>query len=182
MDITPEEFCSKSKALCHNKEDAGILLSKLHKKTYNNGEIILKQGESSSTLYIIWDGSVSVSLQCNDITIELGEKFPGSWVGELGFIEPGPASATITANENTTLLSLDEEELQDLLKDHPDIVTRLLHALSLNLAVRLRETKQIAFKKIADDDFILTKNSESQESDKWYKNLGHKLMGISGEK
>ena len=183
MDITPEEFCNKSNnTLCRSNEDASVLLTTLHKKTYNKGDIILKQGEPSSTLYVIWSGSVSISLLCNDITIQLGEKYTGSWVGELGFIDAGPASATITANKDTTLLTLDEDGFQDLLKNHPDIVTRLLQTLSQNLAERLRETKQHAFKKIADNDFMLTKETASQDADKWYNNLGHKLMGITGEK
>jgi len=182
MDIAPEEFYSKSRALCRNKEDAGILLAALHKITYNKDDVIIKQGEPGSTLYIVWDGSVSISLQCEKLAVKLGEIFPGSWVGELGFIEPGPASATVTSNEETTLLSLDEEGLKDLLDKHPDIVSHILQVLSLSLAKRLRETKQYTFKKIADDDFMLTKKSKPKDTEKWYRNLGHKLMGISGEK
>jgi CRP-like cAMP-binding protein len=182
MDITPEGFCSKFEAICHKKEDAGTLLKTMQQRTYKKGEILLKQDQASSTLYLVWSGSLSVSLHQQDITIELGDILPGGWFGELGFIEPGPATATVTTNEETSLLSLDQDGLHDLLEKNPDIVTQLLHTLSLNLAKRLRETKQHVFKQIAEDDFMLTKDAESDKSDKWYKHFGHKLMGISGER
>lgn len=182
MDITPEEFCSKFEAICHKKEEAGVLLKVMKKKICKQGEILILPGQTSNTLYLIWSGSLSVSLHQEEVTVELGNILPGSWSGEVGFIEPGPATATVTANEETILLSLDQDGLQDILDKNPDIITQLLHTFSLELAERLRAAKQHVFKQIAEDNFRLTTGATSDTSDKWYKHLGRKLMGISGER
>lgn len=180
MDITPEEFCSKFKAICHNKEEADILLKTMQKRTCKKGEILMEPGQESSTLYLIWSGNLSVSLHQEKLTIELGNIVAGSWCGELGFIEPGPATATVTANEETTLLSLDQDGLQVLLDKDPKIISQLLHTFSLELAERLRSAKQHVFKQIAEDNFRLTTGVPSDKSEKWYQHLGRQLMGLTG--
>ena len=182
MDISPKDFCSKFESICHNEKEADILLNAMHQRTCSKGEKLLEPGQTNGTLYIVWSGSLTVSLHQENVTIELGRIFPGGWTGELGFIEPGPVTATVMVEEDTTLLCLDQDGLQELLDKDPDIVTQLLHTFSLNLAERLRATKQHVFKQIAEDNYMLTTGSVSDKSEKWYKHLGRKLMGISGER
>ncbi len=182
MDISPKDFCSKFAPICQKEKEADILLNAMQQRNCSKGDILLEPGQTNDTLYLVWSGSLTVSLHQENVTIELGSILPGGWTGELGFIEPGPVTATVMAEEDTSLLCLDQDGLQELLDKDPDIVIQLLHTFSLSLAERLRATKQHVFKQIAEDNFRLSKGAPSDKPGRWYKYLGRKLMGISGER
>src|SRR6185436_19710111 len=63
---------------------------------------------------------------------------PGEMFGELSLFDPGPRTATATSVTESTLASLDHDDLRPLLLAQPRVAVQLLRAL----AQRLRRTNE----------------------------------------
>jgi predicted MFS family arabinose efflux permease len=82
------------------------LAAKMEQRTYAAGTGIFRQGDGGDHFYVIEDGRVRVDVdgqQVNDL-------WPGETFGEIALLRDVPRTATITAEEDTTLLSLERDE------------------------------------------------------------------------
>src|SRR5262245_51469436 len=57
------------------------------------GEVLIQHGKPSGALHWIAQGDLDVRLDTAAGEVDLGTKASGEWVGELGMLDPGPASA-----------------------------------------------------------------------------------------
>jgi CRP-like cAMP-binding protein len=64
----------------------------------------------------------------------------GKAFGEMTLFDGEPRSASIVAEETTTLLVLTREKLQQLVEDHPRLGSRLLFKVGKIVSQRLRMT------------------------------------------
>ena len=102
------------------------------------GHVIFRHGDSGSSLYIVTRGRASVHLGHDHDGIRLVTFAAGAVFGELALLDPGPRSATITADEDLTGFGLSEASFTVLCQKHPDIAIKLLSALGRELSVRIR--------------------------------------------
>jgi len=143
MQPTAEEFRRRFKAIAGqftSTAQLDLLLQKMAPTPVRAGTEIVQYEGPSSTLFLLWDGALSVSIGKGSESVTLGAIGPGEWIGEITLIEPGPASATVTTKEDSTLLALPHETFRQLEQSEPNIASALLHAISLSLAERLRAT------------------------------------------
>ena len=107
---------------------------------YQQGDIIFRQGDESSTMFEILSGKVSVYA---DYQTEHEKKLATfeemHTFGEMGMIENLPRSATAVAEEDqTTVREINGEEFADYFKEKPIQVFLLMKQMSR----RLRDTTQ----------------------------------------
>jgi len=143
MQPTAAEFKRRFKAIAgqfSSTAQLDTLLQKMAPTPVRTGTEIVQYEGTSSTLFLLWDGALSVSIGKGAESLELGSIGPGEWIGEITLIEPGVASATVTAKADSTLLALPHKTFRELEKSEPEIASALLHAISLSLAERLRAT------------------------------------------
>ena len=97
--------------------------------TYRRGDIVFRQGEPGTTMYVIQTGAVEVSQQENgqEKVIAILEK--GDFFGEMALFQDQTRSATITALGRTRLIPLNKEILMDRLTRDPDVSLHLLKKL-----------------------------------------------------
>ena len=108
------------------------LLLRGHELRFGAGETLMTRGEVSDTLMLITAGSVRMERPGR--TMSLG---PGSLVGEIEVLNPGPGRmATITAEEETAVIAVTRAELLEGLAADPRAAIALLEIL----AGRFRET------------------------------------------
>src|SRR5439155_25374372 len=87
----------------------------------------------------VWDGIGKITRTAADVRANLLTVLgPGEMFGELSLFDPGPRTATATAVTDTTLASLDHDDLRPLLLERPVVAVHLLRAL----AQRLRRTNE----------------------------------------
>jgi CRP-like cAMP-binding protein len=121
-------------------ENARALLPQLEPVTLPAGEHLLVQGEPSSWLYLLTDGEVRVFVHGPNGREDLGARGPGSWLGEVGVIDGGPATATVEVGRPSRLLRIDRAALARLTVEQPEVVAALLRHLVRQLAERLVRT------------------------------------------
>ncbi len=114
------------------------LLRELPEKTLTDGDVLLREGSPSSSVYLLCDGSLRVLVGEGAEEIQVGRIAQGALVGEISFLDDGPASATVRAVGPTMLLELSRDRLDALRTTHPRIATALLRALCKSLAARVR--------------------------------------------
>ncbi len=106
-----------------------------------SGTVIIQEGKQPEALWFVLEGlvSVSTSLAGPGPLALLG---PGELLGEISFLEDSPATATVTAAENTLLLCLPRARLTAQLDEDPWFAQRLYRAFALISSRRLRERVQ----------------------------------------
>lgn len=65
------------------------------KQNYKNGELIFRQGEMGSCMYVIQSGKVGIYLNYGEADqAKLTELSAGQFMGEMGLLDKLPRSAT----------------------------------------------------------------------------------------
>ena len=108
--------------------------------SFNNGDVIFRQGEPATVMYNILAGKVGIFTGYGTEQQEsIAEMEKDQTFGEMGMIEYYPRSATAVALEDgTTLAEIGEDELNEYFRDKPEKILRLMKQLSQ----RIRETTQ----------------------------------------
>lgn len=111
----------KSVPLFYNIPDELVaeILNGLYQKVVNSGEVITKQGEVDDKFFIVVDGQFDVSVKdnksANDLSLKLLEA--GDYFGEMALLENLPRQATITAKTKGSLLCINKESFDKILKN-----------------------------------------------------------------
>jgi len=181
MEITVDQFTSRFAALARQFPSSSDLASVLRSMRIEHiaaGSQIIEYDGQCSTLYLVWAGKLSASIDDDAGHIALGEIGPGEWIGEVSLIEPGPATASIYSKEESTLLSMSHKAFNSLRAEHPAAAGALMHALSLNLAERLRTYGSRAAHQISTGNYVMEEMPPDQRNA--IVKLIARLMGIQG--
>ena len=94
------------------------------KESFCKGDVILERGDKGDSMYLVLQGSVSIAV---DSGISPGGLGPGSYFGELSFIDPEHRrSATIVARTDCELMVLDQDSAEQLFTSQPRALFTLL--------------------------------------------------------
>lgn len=115
----------------------------MSEKSFSQGDVICKEDEAGGALYLISSGSVAVEKKAFQeeegskvvARLEMGEFF-----GEMAFLQGVPHSATVVAQEPTTILMFSRAALDELMKKNPKTALEQVLTVSMGLSNRLRST------------------------------------------
>jgi CRP/FNR family cyclic AMP-dependent transcriptional regulator len=115
----------------------GVIAAKLGKAAkvirVAKGRALIKQGDSTSDIYFLVHGSVSIQLHG---FWNLGTREQGTHVGEMALIDVDkPRSTTVIAREEVIVAKVSEAKFSAIANDHPELWRRI----SSTLAERLRK-------------------------------------------
>ena len=130
--------------------DREYLASALELRRADAGERLITHGEVWGPLLLVAEGDLAISLPSEKGRIDLGRRGAGRWVGELGVIEPGPASATVEAGTDVTLWVLTHEAFEQMRRAAPCAAGRVMEEVSRDVAERLRTLNRVLFRERAD--------------------------------
>jgi CRP-like cAMP-binding protein len=106
-------------------------------RSFDTGEMLMKQGDDGVGLYIILSGKVKIEkTDINGRQVELAANGPGDIMGELAVLDGARRSATVTAVEPTNCLVLASWEFNSFMKAHPEVAIDILPII----VKRFRET------------------------------------------
>jgi CRP-like cAMP-binding protein len=102
-------------------------------RTAAPGEALTREGQPVRDLFVVQNGRVSVSVGGREVALLKD----GAIVGEMSFINQGPASATVTATEPTRYIAWPQATLRSLLVRNPAMMSAMRSAFSAELTRKL---------------------------------------------
>ena len=91
-------------------------------RSYDEGDIIVTEGEPGSSLFLIVGGRVRVFTRTDDGgNLQLAELGPGDFFGEVSLLSGKPRTATITARTQITAIELDRASVDLIAENHSEI-------------------------------------------------------------
>lgn len=93
------------------------------------GEVFIEEGQPGGAFYVIERGTATVALGGK----ELARLADGDFFGEMALIDQGPRSATVRAESDMELWTIEPAEFDELLDDVPFVARQILKVLSNRL-------------------------------------------------
>ena len=106
-------------------------------------QVILREGESSRTLYVVLAGTFIITVGAAGQEVTLDSVGEGDCLGEISVFEPGMASATVTSAEAGKLWSIESTALQQFLGESPYAGCALVLGINTLLSRRLRKATSV---------------------------------------
>ena len=106
-------------------------------RVVDRGTEIVHEGVRPKAIFVVMRGSFSVGVETlsDEPLARLGT---GELIGEIAFLEGSPTSATIVADEESTVLVVNNRLLTDRVREHSAFAARLYCAFALVSERRLR--------------------------------------------
>jgi CRP-like cAMP-binding protein len=108
------------------------------RRRVKDGEILIEQGKAIDSIILLLEGRLSVAVKDVGIVARRGV---GEIVGEMSMVDSAPPSATVAAEGECLILSLDKNVLLQKLASDAAFGCRFYKALAVFLADRLREVE-----------------------------------------
>lgn len=105
-------------------------------KRIEKGELLIRQGEAETTMYVVKTGAFSIYRQAKRGTIPLATAESGDVIGEMALIKEGPRSANVRADRTSIVHVIDTREFYRNVYNVP----RWFMELIQGLVQRLRDT------------------------------------------
>jgi CRP-like cAMP-binding protein len=140
----PGGFPWLARFLAEQPEAAQALARRARRRELPKGALLKEEGKTNSAISFLADGTLRVRLDVGGRQVTLGTKHPGDFAGELGLIEPGPATATVEAATPVVVYDLSHDDHVALRRDAPRVAGALLSAICCDVARRLRRSRQMA--------------------------------------
>ncbi len=107
-----------------------VMASRKLGKTFDDGEIIIKEGEIGNSMFVIQSGKVEVFHNRDGKDIVLAELAEEDFFGEMAIFEREFRSATVRAKGEACILTIDKKTLLRKIKEDPSMAFRMLQKMS----------------------------------------------------
>jgi branched-chain amino acid transport system substrate-binding protein len=106
------------------------LALKMHHKTYQPEEAIIKQGDPGDSLFIVVEGSVSVRINIDNKQVEVDRMGANAFFGEMALLTGELRTASIVAISDCVLYEITKNDISPLLSQYPEIINILSKELT----------------------------------------------------
>jgi cAMP-dependent protein kinase regulator len=128
-DFTQEEFSDFTKRMIISTVPAG--------------KAIIREGTSGSSVYVLTRGSVKVYTTVTGKRVELAVLQPSDFFGEIAYLTGQPRTATVEAIEESDVLEVAEEDLNELISKSPRIKDVLKNYHEQRVKSTLEKVKEV---------------------------------------
>jgi len=119
-------------------------------KTFSNGEVIIKQGDTGNTFFQLLEGKVGVYKnyeQADQVQVAILEQ--GQYFGEMAVIENYPRSTTVVAEGDVKVIEIAAEELNEYISQNPDKILEIMKLLGKRIDAMTNDYNEA--KKVLDE-------------------------------
>jgi len=128
------------------EKELTTLAESLGKRAFGKGVIIFHEGSPGETMYLIESGKVRIfALTESGQEISVNIYGPGEVFGELAVLDALPRSAGAVAIEDTVCLTLQRDDLLQVLENCPRLALSIIKVLSARLRYTTRYVEGLAF-------------------------------------
>ena len=97
---------------------------------FNEGQEILKEGDTGESFYVLTSGNISISAEGFDGEKQLARLGVGAVFGEIAALNAEPRTATVVATEDSSAVRFDRADIIELLEAYPKI-SQVLNRIGL---------------------------------------------------
>jgi serine phosphatase RsbU (regulator of sigma subunit) len=116
------------------EEELDRIMAQLEIVNLKSGEILFREGDAGDRMYIVVSGDLEILMAPDtDNELILNRVLQGEYIGEMSLITGAPRTASVRAHGDVVLLSMSRIQLMDLLRDHPELASTMVHVLSQRL-------------------------------------------------
>ncbi len=126
------------------------LISKFKLVKFKKGELIIKEGEYSDSMYLIKSGEVEVFIEKDGKKKLLATLTEGEFFGEIAVLTGQKRTANVIAKTDVELLELTKKDIDEIIQVHPvvlDVLKNFVQERSSDTFQKLMELKRISAKK-----------------------------------
>jgi len=98
------------------------------------GQVLMKQGDSGNTAYVVVNGKLEITKQSGQSIIKIDVRGSGEIIGEMALLSQSSRSATVTAVTNCETLCISKEIFDNLLSTSPSAAKAVLHWIMARLS------------------------------------------------
>lgn len=99
-------------------------------KKYKDREIIVRQGETGSCMYVIQQGEVEVVADAKGGELKLRTLGPNDFFGEMALFEEETRTATIRTKGSARILTIDKKSFLGGIHEDPSLAFRIVQTMS----------------------------------------------------
>lgn len=99
-------------------------------KQYNDGEIIVRQGDDGNCMYVIQKGEVEVVAESDGRELHLRSLGPNDFFGEMALFEKATRTATIRSKGSSRVLTIDKKSFLGGIHEDPSLAFRIVQTMS----------------------------------------------------
>lgn len=105
------------------KNELEELVSSAREILYRAEEIIIKQGDTGSSMFILQEGLLNVFIKANDKgDLKVGVITPGQFFGEMSLFTGETRSATVVAETDSVIFEISKEAMKKILDKKPELI------------------------------------------------------------
>jgi CRP-like cAMP-binding protein len=112
-------------------------------KMYQDGEIIICQGEVGQCMYVIQEGKVEVLIESNGKEVQIAVREQGDFIGEMAIFERDVRSATVRAIGSARVLTIDKKNFLRRISEDPSLAFRMVESMSHRIRELSYENAQL---------------------------------------
>lgn len=121
---------SRDKEHTRDKEHSTELKTHALGKLYQDGEIIINQGDVGDCMYVIQSGSVEVVHIDGDKENTLAQLYEGDFFGEMALFDKEVRSSTVRASGEARVITVDKKTVMTRIQEDPSMAFRMLERMS----------------------------------------------------
>ncbi|NPC55295.1 cyclic nucleotide-binding domain-containing protein [Caenimonas sp. S4] len=127
-------------------DEARAIVAYMQPRRIPEGTTFIREGDTDNTgfMLLVLDGEVTIEtiVVSRTAPITVTVLGPGNLIGEMGLLDGSPRSASCTAMSDLRCAILTRDALNQLLSDDPRTAAKLMMAVSLRIAQRMRESQE----------------------------------------
>jgi CRP-like cAMP-binding protein len=131
-------------AIFHGQSsEGGVMADGGLGKTYDDGDIIVRQGEVGDCMFVIQAGQVEVVVEENGVETVLRTAEQGEFIGEMAIFDREVRSATLRAAGSARLLTIDKKNFLKRIQKDPSLAFTLVQSMSSRVRDRSAEVARL---------------------------------------
>jgi len=147
-------------------DERNVLAVQLDIVRFRVGDLIFSYGDPGDSMYVIRSGEVEVFFKDDTgerILLEIASE--GDFFGELSLLDNGPRTASVVVTRDVEALRVDRNDLDHLLRLHPEAALDLLTAMGKRMRVTAELRRHTASRNVNQE--VEDRRSRVQKSADW---------------
>jgi CRP-like cAMP-binding protein len=147
------------------EQDEAQLLGLSERRQYADEQVIVREGERESSLFILRSGCARVERAHGEFSVEMSQLQAGELFGEMGFVDEIAASASVIAQGACEVDLVEFSHVQSMSDNDPGFAGRFYRSIAAIISGRLRATSVDALSEFSWGTGSFARNEDVADTD-----------------